>query len=139
MRTKNFQEIDLAKIYSTSPGEMYNSSKLLTQPLKCYFERSRVLRDCTLHIDGDPTNNNMSNLRYVTYSENSKNQSNTRKKLLSGPIEAINKSSGKTYYFESQKAATEALGVDQGNLSRHLAGKHYRSLGGWTFKRLRHD
>lgn len=58
------------------------------------------------HIDGNRTNNSVENLRWATYSENSRNTKQNRK------IKIINENTGETKYFDTLIAASEYLNID---------------------------
>ena len=71
------------------------------------------------HIDNNPNNNTVENLRWVTHSEN------TRKALSDQriPIDVREITTHKTYSFNSIKEASRFLGVNIGNISNPLVSR----------------
>lgn len=85
------------------------------------------------HIDGNRENNNASNLRWVTPTENlffSHDACNQR--INATPVVAIDPQ-GNVYQFRSQKYAAKITGVGQWAISRALHGGHPDTKG-WSFK-----
>lgn len=91
------------------------------------------------HIDGNKTNNNVLNLRYITHSDNMNNPVSIAKRY-----EAIKAKQGVSViaYMNGIKVgeyiclmdAAKALKVECTNISRILRGK-LKTTGGYTFKR----
>lgn len=78
------------------------------------------------HIDGNPANNNVNNLMWVTRKEHNDLHKTKEIEMFSmcGQHEA---------YFNSVKEAVEKTGLWQGNISSCLAGK-LKSTGGHIFR-----
>ena len=103
-------------------------------------------KSCINHIDGVKTNNDLSNLEWCNYSENSRHAIRVlgRPKppshlgrtgalsKLSKPIIAINIATGQKMHFESMRRA-DAIGFRIANVRASIAGKvnHYKGFK-WT-------
>ena len=64
------------------------------------------------HIDGNRTNNSVENLRWTTYSGNSRNTKQNRK------IKIINENTGEEKCFDTVIAASEYLNIDDTTLCK---------------------
>lgn len=104
-----------------------------------------------LHKDGNPLNNNVSNLKWGTHAENmadakrhgtfhyfTPEEDEMSLRVLRKPVKAIHIESGKEYEFVSQAEAARQLGVHQANIGHTLRG-FYRQTGGYKFDYLDKD
>ena len=84
------------------------------------------------HLDRNSQNNNLSNLRYVTPSENAKNCERTPRQMTeiiaSHPIKG-------TRVFKGQTQAAAALGIAQPSVANCLRNTANNKTAGWTFTR----
>lgn len=64
------------------------------------------------HIDGNRTNNSVENLRWTTYSGNSRNTKQNRK------IKVINENTGEEKCFDTAIEASEYLNIDDKTLNK---------------------
>lgn len=79
------------------------------------------------HVDGNPTNNNASNLEWVTLAEN------IRRGFDNGLYPTMHQIAmeidGKTFTFRSLSEASRALGYKSGYLSNRLKREAHRAIG----------
>lgn len=75
------------------------------------------------HIDGDKLNNDVSNLEWVTHTENIKHAFENNLIKTKKPIQLIKISDGTVLYFESTAEASRFLGVNNGTLNAVLKRK----------------
>lgn len=68
------------------------------------------------HINRDPTDNRVSNLRWASRSEQTKNQGKRCVQRSAKPVELVSPS-GETHRYESALAAARAIGANPGNVS----------------------
>jgi hypothetical protein len=104
------------------------------------FELERKAgQDTVDHIDGNPSNNSLSNLRWATQSEqtahsyatNANRKSNALK--LSKPVRGRRVGEEVWKEYPSAKAAARNLGLNQGHVSDCCAGKQTQT-GGFVFQ-----
>lgn len=98
------------------------------------------------HIDGDPNNNSVSNLRWGTHVDNmndarkhktfhdfTKEEMSMGVEVLKTPVKAIDIITGEEFVFESQADAARSLNIYQPNI-RHVLSGCYKQTGGFRFE-----
>lgn len=103
------------------------------------------------HIDGNPYNNRVSNLKWGTHADNMRDsqlhgtfhyftpeEDEMSLRVLRTPVKAINIRNGQEYEFVSQAEAARQLGVHQANIYYVLSG-YYKQTGGYRFEYLNKD
>lgn len=75
------------------------------------------------HIDGDPSNNDVSNLEWCNYSENLIHAYKHHLNCENNEVVLVNKNTFKAQYFYSLSSASEFLGKNHGFLSGKLKHK----------------
>lgn len=83
------------------------------------------------HIDGDKTNNNLTNLEWVTKSQNEQHSRYALGNLCS-PVIATHTETGEVREYPSQALAERDLGIHRDAVRRCLTGAIKSSMG-WTF------
>jgi len=88
------------------------------------------------HRDCDRTNNDVSNIEWVTHEDNiayrDKLGYTARGNAPKLPVFAVNLSTLEVFRFQSQHEASRILGLSQGNINSVIKGK-YKSTGGFWF------
>lgn len=103
------------------------------------------------HIDGNPYNNHVSNLKWGTHADNmadakrhgtfhyfTPEEDEMSLRVLRKPVKSINIRTGEEREFVSLAEAARALGVYQSNITHVLSG-FYRQTGGYKFEYLDKD
>lgn len=128
MRTKRYYSV---RLYG-SGGEFENRliHRLVAETFLDYLGEAYEVN----HIDGNRYNNDVSNLEWVTHSENMKHAVThdlvSTEKAKAAHRKPVKCSNGKTY--PSTTAASEELGVLPSCISAVLRGR-YKTTGGYTF------
>jgi len=82
------------------------------------------------HKDGNRANNHIDNLEFCTASYNAKYREEFGK-ALSKPVFTINLATLEVSQFQSQKEASQELGVNKGNISSVIKGRLKQTGGYW--------
>jgi hypothetical protein len=103
------------------------------------------------HIDGNPRNNHVSNLKWGTHADNMQDakrhgtfhhftpeEDEMALRVLRKPVKAINIRTGDEYEFVSLAEAARKLGLYQSNITYVLNGR-YKQTGGYRFEYLNKD
>lgn len=98
------------------------------------------------HIDGDPNNNSVLNLKWGTHADNmndarrhktfhdfTKEEMAMGIEVLKTPVKAVDIKTGEEFIFKSQADAARALNIYQPNI-RHVLSGHYKQTGGFKFE-----
>ncbi|MDF2036578.1 NUMOD4 domain-containing protein [Cytobacillus oceanisediminis] len=92
------------------------------------------------HVDGDKSNNHVTNLEWNSYSENLKhayksglNKGRTDSSI--GAVKATNLKTGEEIIFLSQAHASKALNIHDGNIAKVVNGKR-KSASNYNFERV---
>lgn len=84
------------------------------------------------HIDGNKSNNHISNLQMLSHFENCYKRTGRNAFQL---LKAVNIETGEEFIFEGQNEAARKLSLNQGNINNVLSGR-IKQTGGYTFIRL---
>lgn len=100
------------------------------------------------HMDGNPNNNHVSNLKWGTHADNmhdaqrhgtfhyfTPEEDEMSLQVLRKPVKAINIDSGEELMFRSLSDAARAIGLYEANISKVLRGE-YRRTGRYRFEYL---
>lgn len=100
-----------------------------------YFIENPQNKPYVNHIDGDKTNNNVSNLEWCTAKENDEHARRTGLKVQEKPIVAINVITDERICFKSVRECGGILGINAGTIVKILKGKRNKAHG-YTFEYL---
>lgn len=119
-RTRNIRGGRRITTLSRSNGERYAISqhRLLAD---AFIEKPDVPHNLVVnHIDGDPSNNDILNLEWCTYSENSQHMYDTGLSLNVSPVEVNNVVTGEVLSFRSVTECARYLNIPTASLSSRL-------------------
>jgi len=125
------------KIYSRS-GKFYNFVKLRKYGKIKNYSIARLVASHFIcekpgasyvvdHISGDQLNNNVENLQWLTYSENTQ-------KALAKPFIATNIKTKHTIFCITTKIGSRETGISQNVIGKLLKNKEYKKEFDWSFK-----
>jgi len=85
------------------------------------------------HIDGDKTNNNVSNLEWCTAKQNDAHARENGLKVQNKPIKTTHIETGKIFIFNSVGEASSILNINKGTIHKVLSKKRNKTHG-YTFE-----
>lgn len=77
-------------------------------------------KDCVNHLDGNPSNNYLTNLEWCDHTENLSHAYRNRLNQAPDPTVLVNTITSEAFYFMSKAKASEYLGRNKGYVSRMI-------------------
>lgn len=121
------------RIYDETGGKLMFVHRLVAS---IYLSNPKGYKEVN-HIDGDKTNNSVSNLEWCSRRDNIMHAHNTGLVKTRTPVVAINVHNGRKFTFSGQHEAARQMGLNQGNINHAL--KRGGTTGGYRFAYLEED